>query len=270
MPIEKQARTLSAGEWPPPSSVRRPVTEKDNWWTLATEAGWKDDPWRLIEFNFKTKNPAEVNYYLRTLVGCKKPTSDGKNWMFSAGLNPGAVYLPAAAAPPPAAKPRRPGMLDVGRWFAEEVIPKRTTNSGFSPNRIYKSPLALARGNKPDANGLCGDAAAFVAEEYRKKFGTDEAAGSGEIFFMATVVWNGLVLNHVANVLLPLKYAYAQEYKWKADIYRPVGQSPSDAISPRDLMYMQVYDLYYKKRCTLVDWWKMLDSSYGGTITLMP
>jgi hypothetical protein len=51
----------------------------------------------LIEFNFKTQNPEEINWYLRRNVGCKKQTRDGKNWMFSTNAAPGVIYRPLEA-----------------------------------------------------------------------------------------------------------------------------------------------------------------------------
>ena len=52
----------------------------------------------MIEFNFKTRNPREVNWYLREYVGCVKTTQDGKNYTFE-GADPekAAIYIPLRA-----------------------------------------------------------------------------------------------------------------------------------------------------------------------------
>ena len=81
---------------------------------IEINATWGElDTWKLIEFNFNTRDPAEVNWYLRRNVGCNQPTADGKNWMFSASAKPGVIYVPptaAAQAPEPS-----------GIWFGLAV-----------------------------------------------------------------------------------------------------------------------------------------------------
>lgn len=54
---------------------------------------------QLCLFNFGTTNPAEINWYLRSRVGCRKATADGKNWMFTSDANPGVIYIPVASVP---------------------------------------------------------------------------------------------------------------------------------------------------------------------------
>jgi hypothetical protein len=79
--------------WPPlwPDKAHR-VEDGDNWWKLAAMYG-RQDPWDIIQFNFNTKVPEEVNYYLAKLVGCTK-SNDGKNYSFSSADAPGLVYIP--------------------------------------------------------------------------------------------------------------------------------------------------------------------------------
>jgi len=60
--------------------------------TLAKSCGV--DPLWLIQYNFETRDPAEVNWYLQHRVGCVKQTVNGQNFMFSLGAKPGIVYLP--------------------------------------------------------------------------------------------------------------------------------------------------------------------------------
>jgi len=56
----------------------------------------------LCFFNFRTRNPAEINWYLYHKVGCRHPTRDHANYMFSDSDDPGIVYLPKIAVNIPA------------------------------------------------------------------------------------------------------------------------------------------------------------------------
>lgn len=81
--------------WPPELHIKaHKVQDGDNWWSLAEKYGRKD-PWDIIQYNFETKNPEEVNYYLEKLIGCHK-SNDGKNYSFSSSDSPGIVYIPPA------------------------------------------------------------------------------------------------------------------------------------------------------------------------------
>ncbi len=97
-PIEKR------GLWPPAQFREKyPIQPRDNWWTIAKK--FNVDVWELIEFNFKTRVPEEVNYYLRELIGCVH-SNDHKNYSFM-GADPkrAYIYIPlASAAPPPRKK----------------------------------------------------------------------------------------------------------------------------------------------------------------------
>jgi hypothetical protein len=75
------------------------VKDGDSWLSIARMA--RVDPWDLIEFNFQTRSPSEINWYLREYVGCVQSTPDGRNWIFSTGLTGGkgawkggAIWLP--------------------------------------------------------------------------------------------------------------------------------------------------------------------------------
>lgn len=62
-------------------------------WVKYSEMLGRKDPWELIEFNFRTRNPREVNWYLENYVGCTK-SNDGKNYSFDDSDYPGFIYLP--------------------------------------------------------------------------------------------------------------------------------------------------------------------------------
>jgi len=80
------------------------VTNGDSWWTLADRPDVKGSGLSandLCYLNFRTRNPAEINWYLYHKVGCRTTTVDGHNYCFSAADRPGVVYLPAAGPPHP-------------------------------------------------------------------------------------------------------------------------------------------------------------------------
>ncbi|MCP4147690.1 MAG: LysM peptidoglycan-binding domain-containing protein, partial [bacterium] len=64
--------------------------------TLASIAEAHDlTPKRLMEFNWETIDPKEINEKLRETVGCTQMTDDGsKNYLFSDNDNPGIIYIP--------------------------------------------------------------------------------------------------------------------------------------------------------------------------------
>jgi len=88
----------------PAESSPYQVTNRDNWWVLAERpevktAGMTAND--LCYYNFKTRSPSEINWYLHYKVGCRRATRDGKNYMFTTGDRPGIVYLPKIGPPPP-------------------------------------------------------------------------------------------------------------------------------------------------------------------------
>jgi hypothetical protein len=66
----------------PQDGIPHRVQDGDNWWSIAQRYGYSD-PWTIISYNFRTRDPREVNWYLREYVGCNVKTPDGKNWRFS-------------------------------------------------------------------------------------------------------------------------------------------------------------------------------------------
>jgi hypothetical protein len=99
--IEKAPRDTLSGitsnawkaihQWSIPYSPKdKPVQE--DWQSIARKFGIGVQ--ELIYFNFMTNNPDEVNYYLRVLVGCKKISPSGNNWMFHNNCYPGIIYIP--------------------------------------------------------------------------------------------------------------------------------------------------------------------------------
>ncbi len=103
MPIERAPAKPLPPTYQPPGGTPYRVGENESWGSVAAKAGI--DALALIEFNFQTRDPAEVNWYLRRNVGCVLPTVDGKNWRFSAKAQPGIIYLPAPGQAVPATQP---------------------------------------------------------------------------------------------------------------------------------------------------------------------
>jgi hypothetical protein len=116
MPIEKP---LSNSGYIRPAGISYKVKDKDSWETVARANGLTAA--ELVHFNCGTNDSAEVNWWLRHKVGCKKATTDHLNWMFSSDADPGIIYIPnkdwKRPVPPPhhddpAAKPEPSGV-----WF---------------------------------------------------------------------------------------------------------------------------------------------------------
>jgi hypothetical protein len=89
--VKAPSKPLPAG-YRPSGSVPYRVGDRDSWASIAVAHGV--DPWWLIQYNFETRNPAEVNWYLQNRVGCKKTTTDGANLRFSAADSPGLIHVP--------------------------------------------------------------------------------------------------------------------------------------------------------------------------------
>lgn len=88
----------------PENSEPYKVTNRDSWFTLAERPEAKRAGMSALDlcyFNFKTKKPPEINWYLYNKIGCRISTKNGKNYMFSNGDHPGVVYLPKVGPPPP-------------------------------------------------------------------------------------------------------------------------------------------------------------------------
>jgi hypothetical protein len=87
----------------PAGSEPHKVKKNESWWTLAdlpqvraAQMSAND----LCYYNFKTREPREINWYLYYKVGCRTPTRDGKNYMFSGAEKPGIVFLPKVGVKP--------------------------------------------------------------------------------------------------------------------------------------------------------------------------
>jgi hypothetical protein len=167
-----------------------------------------------------------------------------------------------------------PTLVEVDKWFETSVIPKRTTSAGFSINRIIKTPRGLL-GNTSDPNGLCGDASLYVYEAFDKAF-PKTFRDTSDGYQLGGILWEGAILNHMANVMLPKSVGKLYVYEVKGKAPMPIvpaleGRASyvmkKGTMSGKELAGLHVYDLYYKKRTTVEDWWQELDEM-GGRLTV--
>jgi len=164
----------------------------------------------------------------------------------------------------PLAVAKLPTLAKADDWFNDTILPKRTASPGFSANRIWKSPRDLVKGNTEDPDGLCGDAADFVYEQFWRDF-NDYATNDG--FQIGLVLWKGALLNHMANVMLVRTKIGVQEYSWDSKKRTIAFVSGRSQYSTTEFLTLHVYDLYYKKRATTLEaWWKARDANQSGTV----
>jgi hypothetical protein len=65
-------------------------------------------------YNFKTRNPTVINWYLKNKIGCTKATKDGKNYMFSGNEN-GIIFLPLGGTYPEIGDEPEPAWVEWNR-----------------------------------------------------------------------------------------------------------------------------------------------------------
>jgi len=112
MPLVLKPSPLPA-DWEtyvPPDSQPYHPGNGESWETLAQRPEVKSlglSANDLCYFNFRTRDPFQINWYLHHKVGCKHATRDGKNYIFSI-TDPNNIYLPKVGARPPVSEfPKR-------------------------------------------------------------------------------------------------------------------------------------------------------------------
>lgn len=95
---EREPANKVAITFRPAGSVKHLISDGDNWQSLQDR--YHIPAKTIIEANFKTTVPEEVNWYLHHYVNCDTPTADRYNWRFSTsarnGPSPraGIIYIP--------------------------------------------------------------------------------------------------------------------------------------------------------------------------------
>ena len=91
MILKEPKSPLPAG-YRPTGTVAYRVSDGDTWSSVAAGSGV--DPLWLVQYNFETRDPSEVNWYLKHRTGCTKTTANGKNFVFTASAKPGLIHVP--------------------------------------------------------------------------------------------------------------------------------------------------------------------------------
>lgn len=122
MPLIYEPKPLpSPLDYVPPSSEPYKAKANESWWTLAElpqvkTAGLSAND--LCFFNFKTRRPQEINWYLKNKVGCRMTTRDGANYRFSGADTPGVIYLPRIGEKLPVNEfPKEPQEPRLNAWL---------------------------------------------------------------------------------------------------------------------------------------------------------
>ena len=154
-----------------------------------------------------------------------------------------------------------PTMQEVEVWFRYLVVPRRTAGQGMNTHRIYRGPIGIFLGNTPNPNGLCGDAALFVEQEFRTAFLHGSQTGQA----WRRILWQASPWNHTANILVPSSgYGLLRYESWHFDVplYQK-GELPYDIVK-----HWTVFDLYYKQIYTIHRWWHARGAPLAGAIEI--
>ncbi|HEY2377936.1 MAG TPA: hypothetical protein VGH98_18325 [Gemmatimonadaceae bacterium] len=140
MPIERRPIKPLPPNFSPQNARAYRVKDGDDWHSVARL--FHIETTALIDFNFNTHVPEEVNWYLRSNVGCRKATRDGKNWMFSSDASPGVIYVPLG----PTSKRIVRSIATISfidqRLYDPEDLPEVDQYSNAGPSRTRQQFLA--------------------------------------------------------------------------------------------------------------------------------
>jgi len=142
----------------PPAEERTPWPPTDywkyvdadlshDWWTLDAIAGRPGQPWDVIVYNFNTREPDVVNWYLFNRLGCNVTTPDGANYRFGA-YKPGTkepdptktfrIYIPFEKWTPPTL------FDEEARWMVIRTLTSAAagnTHFSFAGHTLYRAEL---------------------------------------------------------------------------------------------------------------------------------
>ena len=130
------------------------VRDGDSWESVGDR--FFTDTKELIFYNFLTTNPDEVNWYLRSFVGCNKVSPSGNNWMFSSSARPGIIFVPPADHDPIDVDPDEvcvwtPGSAKV---FLQRLMVVAMAMPGNTGDRVRKLVQVVANVGYPKCRDL--------------------------------------------------------------------------------------------------------------------
>ncbi len=144
-PVQKR------GLWPPKGGREIPVLESDDWSTIAAREHL--DVSALIDFNFHTHVPEEINWYLQELIGCRR-SKDGRNYTFL-GADPRSsksTFLSRPRRPVPTTSASRSRLKSKRR--SARGIRALTSPTGFSaPSARSGAPAVSFRRSSTPSTG---------------------------------------------------------------------------------------------------------------------
>jgi hypothetical protein len=156
------------------------VEDGDNFEELAIFAGW--NAWDLIYYNFQTKDPREVNWYLRNYTGCVITTWDDKNFRFSSDADPGIIFFPMWAYK---------HLIDSGRtpkpFYSEDDEyhmpgPVPAVYQGFGQTCWAGAATSMIRWRRGGPSKIV-DVLDGVGTSWRRKYETNQSLDSEEMIY---------------------------------------------------------------------------------------
>lgn len=137
MALEKTPSPQIGKGYVPPKSQKYHYRDGESFVTIARK--FEMDPLELIQLNFGTTVPREVNWYLREYCGCTKTTRSGKNYVFSSSDRrngeKGYIWVPRSIIEmPPVVITGRPPS---GRWVGLGIKIDAGAGGAISPMYAY-------------------------------------------------------------------------------------------------------------------------------------
>jgi len=195
VPIERKPRNPVPGTPTLDNATPYRVRDGDSWSTIARRFGISERA--LIYANFQTLVPAEVNWYLYHRVGCRRPTRDGNNWMFSASAVPGTIQIPSTVydLPPIVIEGRLPP-----RFFTVTTRPEDWSPPADDPEGGFAARGIITREPWTHTNVSIG----AIRIQTRREWGAREPLWVNEIIYYNTVwplatTYSNVVIHHTNN-----------------------------------------------------------------------
>lgn len=179
---EQEPRSKILRSYIPLDAVPYKVEDGDNFEELAIFAGW--NAWDLIFYNFQTRDPREVNWYLRNYTGCKITTWDNKNFRFSDSADPGIIFFPKWAYKKLLENGRtpRPFFSEDDEFHVPGVVP--AVYQGFGSTCWAGAATSLIRWRRGGPSSIA-DVLERVGTTWRKKYEASQGLDTSEMIRFA-------------------------------------------------------------------------------------